>query len=107
MNRSLQAVLNRPTPDASKRKRRRLRYPLDPSPEKVAFIKNQLYAAWYVSRLVALGHLSKAADVACALCGGPGYQWHHEDYSRPEAVVAVCRQCHKAADAVRRHWERE
>jgi hypothetical protein len=110
---SLQAVLNRPKVGAMKRRRPRKQVAraeaiLSMTPEQVATVKNKLYANWLIRRLVANGELPKAQTRVCELCGAAqAVDWHHEDYTRPRSVIALCHPCHEQADRARREWERD
>lgn len=58
-----------------------------------------------VSRAVKKGLISK--PTACEGCGLPGkrLEGHHHDYSKPMAVIWLCKPCHAIADKVRRRME--
>lgn len=40
------------------------------------------------------GKMPKASTQTCAHCGAQAREYHHEDYSKPLTVVALCRHCH-------------
>ena len=46
------------------------------------------------ARAVNAGRLAPVTTLKCADCGAGATAYHHEDYSVPLAVVALCRQCH-------------
>ena len=49
-----------------------------------------------VREAVTRGWLDSATKRECADCGLPAHEYHHEDYSRPMDVVALCKACHLA-----------
>lgn len=38
----------------------------------------------------------KDKAVACSTCGSPDPEGHHPDYSQPDLLVWLCRDCHLA-----------
>ena len=48
-----------------------------------------------VCKAVLRGDLPKVSTCLCEDCGVPAQQYHHENYSKPLEVVALCVQCHK------------
>ena len=51
-----------------------------------------------VQNAARLGQLPRVSTCTCVDCGIPATEYHHEDYSKPLEVVALCKECH-----VKRH----
>lgn len=49
-----------------------------------------------IAHEVRAGRLPQVGTQACATCGDPAQEYHHENYERPLAVIPLCRLCHKA-----------
>lgn len=47
-----------------------------------------------IAYLVRTGKLPKVLTCTCVDCGIPAAEYHHEDYSKPLEVVALCKKCH-------------
>ena len=47
-----------------------------------------------VNWCVSIGKLPKAETRVCVDCGKPAEEYHHEDYSKPLDVEALCKKCH-------------
>ena len=47
-----------------------------------------------VSAAIKRGELPHPLSLPCTHCGGLTAEYHHEDYSQPLLVIALCRQCH-------------
>jgi hypothetical protein len=47
-----------------------------------------------VKNAVRRGDLPQVSTCDCVDCGVPAVNYHHEDYSKPLEVVALCKKCH-------------
>lgn len=45
------------------------------------------------------GKLKPASELTCERCGEQAQELHHPDYTKPLAVQALCRSCHKLLHA--------
>ena len=51
-----------------------------------------------VNNAIKRGDLPRVSTCDCVDCGVPAVNYHHDDYSKPLEVVALCKKCH-----VKRH----
>ena len=58
---------------------------------KAKYSKSQRAASGRVNYAVRAGHMEKGA---CAVCGSPKTEGHHEDYNSPLDVIWLCRTHH-------------
>jgi len=56
-------------------------------------------AQYTVSNAVRDGKMEPSSSHRCADCDQPAQDYHHEDYTQPMHVVALCRSCHKQRHA--------
>lgn len=61
---------------------------------------DKVNAHYLVKKAIRKGQLPKVSTCTCADCGIKAREYHHEDYSKPLEVVALCRQCH-----IKRHTD--
>ena len=47
-----------------------------------------------VNNAIKRGDLPQVSTCDCVDCGVPAVEYHHEDYSKPLEVVALCKKCH-------------
>lgn len=50
-------------------------------------------AASAVAKAIRMGELERATSFLCVDCNRPAREYDHRDYTKPLAVVPVCRSC--------------
>lgn len=57
--------------------------------------RDRIRANLTVQRAMSNGKLQHISLCFCAQCGNSAKEYHHEDYSKPLAVIPLCKSCHR------------
>ena len=55
---------------------------------------DKIIARRRINHLIEAGKIPSPKTLECADCGCNALEYHHEDYTKPLEVVALCKTCH-------------